>query len=409
MTHKLVAASAAALCLALPSGASAGFVEPATVLWSHSGEPGGYFGWAVAELGDVDGDGVQEAIVAEPFAHGTEGTTWVFSGRTGAQLYELRGQENDNQGAAVANAGDTDGDGVDDIISGASGYTGTEPGRAYLYSGATGALLHVWNGRRGGDALGYAVSAAGDVDRDGRGDVLVGAPFNDAGGQNAGRAYIYSGRTYELLRKLSTNHRGDQFGSAADLSPDVTGDGRPDFIVGAVGAKRAYVIASSSGRPVLTLHGSPGALKFGNFFTAAVGDLNGDGVSDFYAADYGATDNGPASGFAGTYSGSDGSLLHGWFGDNPGDGMGPGREAGDVDGDGVNDLAVGSYQYGTDDAGRITIFSGATGETLRTLTSTTPNENLGFDALGLGDVNGDGRPDLLAAAAEGDTVYMVGG
>ena len=60
-------------------------------------------------------------------------------------------------------------------------------------------------------------------------------------------------------------------------------------------------------------------------------------------------------------------------------------------------------------AGRIDIFSGATGAPLRTITSTTAGENLGFDAVGVGDVNRDRRPDLLASAAEGDTVYMVAG
>jgi hypothetical protein len=55
------------------------------------------------------------------------------------------------------------------------------------------------------------------------------------------------------------------------------------------------------------------------------------------------------------------------------------------------------------------IFSGATGDALRTITSTTPRENLGFDTVGLGDVNGDGLPDLLVSAATGQAVYVVAG
>jgi FG-GAP repeat protein len=103
-------------------------------------------------------------------------------------------------------------------------------------------------------------------------------------------------------------------------------------------------------------------------------------------------------------------VLHSWLG-APGAGLGPGRGAGDVNGDGVNDLAVGSYTSsdGAPQAGRIDIFSGATGAPLRTITSTTAGENLGFDAVGVGDVNRDRRPDLLASAAEGDTVYMIAG
>ena len=132
---------------------------------------------------------------------------------------------------------------------------------------------------------------------------------------------------------------------------------------------------------------------------------------DIYGGDYGAVDNGPASGFAGVYSGRDGTLLRSWFGAEPGAGLGPGRGAGDVDGDHVRDLAVGSYQSdeGAPDAGKIELYSGATGAKLRTITSTTAGENLGFDAVGVGDVNRDHRPDLLASAAEGDTVYMIAG
>jgi hypothetical protein len=91
--------------------------------------------------------------------------------------------------------------------------------------------------------------------------------------------------------------------------------------------------------------------------------------------------------------------------------MGPGRGAGDVDGDRRPDIAVGSYTSsdGAPKAGRIDIFSGRTGRTLRTITSTTANQELGFDAVGVGDVNRDGRPDLLASAANGDTVYMIAG
>jgi hypothetical protein len=128
-------------------------------------------------------------------------------------------------------------------------------------------------------------------------------------------------------------------------------------------------------------------------------------VADFYAGDYAAQGG---NGFAGVHSGRDGSLIHGWPG-GPGDGTGPGREAGDVDGDRRIDLAVGSYTAGPTDAGRVDVRSGRTGRVLRTITSTTAGENLGFDAVGVGDVNRDRRIDLLLSAAEGDTVYLVAG
>src|SRR5262245_32191936 len=101
-----------ALALAAPATAAANdaFVENVKVLREWHGEPGGYFGWAVAELEDVDRDGVTDWISGEPYAAGG-GITWVISGRTGRALHRLQGQAGDQQGYAIADAGDTDRDG----------------------------------------------------------------------------------------------------------------------------------------------------------------------------------------------------------------------------------------------------------------------------------------------------------
>ena len=113
--------------------------------------------------------------------------------------------------------------------------------------------------------------------------------------------------------------------------------------------------------------------------------MNHDHVPDVYGADYGADDHGLDGGFAGVYSGRDGTLLRSWTG-AAGDGLGPGRSAGDVDRDHTPDLAIGSYTNsdGGTHAGKIDLFSGRTGAKLRTITSTTAEENLGFDAVGVG-------------------------
>jgi hypothetical protein len=150
---------------------------------------------------------------------------------------------------------------------------------------------------------------------------------------------------------------------------------------------------------------------FGNFFVAGVGDVNGDGTPDIYAADYGDTTLGPGTGRAAVFSGIDGSQLLSWTGSAAGEGLGPGREAGDVNGDGRIDLVIGSYNSsdGAPSAGKVQVFSGADGSLLRTITSTTPGEQLGFDAVGVGDQNGDGIPDLLVSAASGETVYLIAG
>jgi hypothetical protein len=411
-----LAAGAAGLVAVLAPGAAAtetdAFVEPVDVLHTLSGTtPGAAYGWAVSELGDVDGDSKMDLVVGEPFTTG--GTTYVYSGRTGALLYRLDGAPGDQQGYAIADAGDTDGDGVPDIVSGAPG---VGRGSAYLYSGATGRLLHTFSRGRNGDFFGAAVAGAGDVNRDGHADVLVGAPLNDGSGPDAGRAYVFSGRTYKLLRKLHAGDEGDFFGSATDWSADLNADGRPELIVGAqnggptTGGK-TYVFSARNGRTLFTMTPPASAVEFGSFFVAGVGDVNGDGTGDVYAADYADGSLGPGTGRAAVHSGADGTELQSWTGSEAGEGLGPGREAGDVDGDGLVDLAIGSYTSsdGAAQAGKVEIFSGVDGSLIRRITSTTPFENLGFDVVGVGDLSGDGIPDLLISAASGDRVYVVAG
>jgi hypothetical protein len=390
-----VALATLGLALAAPAAAAAdnGFVQHVHVLRTWHGEPNGYLGWAVSELHDVDRDHVTDLIFSEPSTP-DGGRTWVYSGRTGRLIYRLPGGLGDDQGYAIADVGDTNGDGVHDIISGAPSQTGGGPGRAYLYSGRSGRLLHTFTGDAAGDQFGSAVSSAGDQNRDGYADVLVGA-------QGANAAYVLSGRTYELLRRYD-GEPGAGLGAGADRA------GRRRLIVGALtegGTGGAHVF--SGARELFSLAPPPGARRFGQFFVAGIGRVDGDRIPDLYAGDYAAQGG---NGFAGVYSGRDGSLIHGWPG-GPGDGTGPGREAGDVDRDGRTDLAVGSYQAGdgAPTAGRVDVRSGRTGAVLRTITSTTEGENLGFDAVGVGDVNHDRRLDLLVSAAEGDTVYLIAG
>jgi FG-GAP repeat protein len=402
---------------AAPGAAGAGtFVQPATVLHTFTGPApgaGGYFGWAVSELRDVDHDGVTDIIIGEPeLTAAGGGRTWVYSGRTGRLIYRFHGVGSDAQGYAIADAGDVNGDGVSDIVTGAPG-DGTDEGRAYLYSGATGKLIHRFSGFANGDSFGAAVSSAGDMNGDGRADLLIGAPGSGATGSAPGHAYVFSGRRFGRLRTLTAGNAGDSFGSGTDWTADVNRDGVPDEIVGAkdAGPERrgaAYVFSGRSGKRLYRIDPPASADSFGSFFVAGVGDTNGDRIPDLYVADYNDSANGTASGRAAVYSGNDGHQLQEWLGGD-GDGLGPGREAGDVNGDGRVDLIVGSYTSsdGASQAGKTQVFSGANGSLIRTLTSTTENENFGFDAVGIGDTNHDGRIDYLVSAANLDTVYVI--
>jgi len=400
------------------AAASGTFVEPVTLLHTFEDPtPGveGFFGWEVAALGDVDQDGVQEAIISE--IDTDTGTTYVHSGASGRLIYQLDGAESELHGYAIADAGDVNGDGVSDILSGAPSSAGHRaPGRLYLYSGKTGARLHTFAGETANDFFGFDAAGVGDVDRDGRPDILVSAAFADGVGTNSGRAYVYSGRTFELLRTLEAERAGDLFGSAVGSSADLSGDGIPDLVLGArhAGTDRrgeAYVFSGRTGERLLELTAPPTGVDFGYFFATGVGDVDGDATPDIYVADFRDTSRGPATGRAAVYSGVDGSEIRVFVGSAHHEGLGPGRGAGDVNGDGRPDLAVGSFMSsdGADEAGQVEIYSGADGSLLRRITSTTPDEQLGFDAIGFDDVNGDGVPDLLASAANGDTVYLIAG
>ena len=422
MTGRLMCAAATGALLiagAGPSDAATGFVEPDVhVLQAFHDAPTTYFGWAVSELGDPSRDGGAKAIIGDPVGTGaSSGAATVWDPRSGKQKYLFTGAPGDQLGYAVADALDVDGDKVHDIVVGAPG---NGPGYADVYSGRTGRLLLHLTGQLPGETFGAAVASAGDVNRDGRADLLVGAPGGLHGTDRTGRAYVFSGRTGALLRVLATGTVGDRFGAATDWTADVNGDHVPDQIVGApdAGGGRAgaaYVFSGRNGRLLRTIAAGPSGGDLGWFFVAGVGDVNGDGVPDIYAGDFddvagGLDGSGNPAGRAAVYSGADGHELWSFTG-AAGDGAGPGREAGDVNHDGVTDIAVGVYtsSAGGPFAGGVVLLSGRDGHRLRTITSSTAGEDFGFDAVGIGDVNNDGQPDLLASAASGASVYVIAG
>lgn len=409
-----VAFSLAGLNSGAPPCLAAGtFVEADVTLIRTFTAAGGNFGWAVAELQDISNppDGVTDIII--PALGGAR--VFVYSGATGAVLHTFIKPGTDGNGSygnAVADAGDVNNDSIHDIVVGSPGGTisGTNPGKAYVYSGADGSLLFTLIGEVQRDSFGSGVGGAGDVNGDNHDDILVGASTNDASGVDSGRAYIFSGLDGSLIRTLNSEAAGDGFGSGTAGARDVNGDGVGDQIIGAPGGGtfgRAYVFSGADGSLLFSTNSPPGGGQYGVFFVAGVGDVNNDGRNDVYVGDY-AAQGGRGNAFV--YSGVDGSLIHDFPG-AIGAGVGPGRGAGDVDSDGHDDLIIGHWtsSAGAATAGRAVIYSGATGDPLRTITSTTAGENLGFDAIGVGDTNGDGFIDLLISAASQSRVYLIKG
>lgn len=387
------------------------FLEPdVTVIHTFQGT-GGSFGWAVAQLDDIDNppDGVMDLIIPAP----GQNTVWVYSGQTGAILHVLAAPAGAaNFGNAVGDAGDANGDGVHDIVVGApGGGFGANPGGVYIFSGADGTLLTFAPGESSGDQMGFGVGGVGDVNGDGFDDVVGGAPGHDTVGNNAGRAYVISGLDGSFIHVMDGESAGDGFGIGAAGTGDLNGDGIGDVIVGASNAGangKAYVYSGADGSLLFDTSGEPGASAYGQFFVSGVGDTNNDGTPDVYVGDFASN---AGNGKAYVYSGVDGTPLH-VFPGTSGEGVGPGRGTNaDVNGDGAFDLLIGHWQNdaGGTNAGRVTIRSGTNGTILRTITSTTPTEALGFDAVGIGDVNNDGFTDLLLSAASNNRVYVIAG
>jgi len=378
------------------------FVEDVRIIREWDGEAAqDQFGWIARNLGDVDGDGVADVVTSAPTAGAahTAGRVYVYSTRTGKKLWSADGTEGDQLGTGVEAAGDTNKDGIPDVVAAAPG-----SGYAKIYSGRDGRVLQTLRAEDKQDNFGRHAEGVGDVNGDGCADVIVGAPGNNAAGQGAGRAYVYSGKTGDVLLTLSGERAGDGFGSAV---AGATTKGKLLLIVGAPRAGerhtgRTYVYDALSTKPKFVIEADETGGALGAMFLSVPGDMNGDGVPDVYASDWANTAKGPSTGRAYVHSGADGRHLLTLTGETAGEGFGTSPSvAGDVDGDGFADLIVGAWQYSREaiGAGRAYLYSGKDGRLLKTYTCRIPGDTFGFDAVTLGDVDGDRSADFLITSA----------
>ncbi len=410
---------------------------------TESDQPNARYGGSVATAGDADRDGYSDVIVGAPLYDGLgedSGRAWVYLGSgTGlatTAIWTMSGvNAGDQFGTSVATAGDTDSGGFSDVIIGAPGFDSapmSNNGIAYVYSGTiiAGTAGHPWIaiGTANGGEFGHAVATAGDVNGDGFADVVIGAPLFDSFGIG-GRAYLFLGSLsgprpdYEWTSSLG--QASALYGSSVATAGDVNGDGYSDILVGAPGFDdpldaegTARLYLGSADGPALEEDGrtvsidSLASHQFG-YSVASAGDVNGDGYSDLIVGAPRFTDIavlnfvGAAFVFTGGPYGYSPTPAWSFRSDQPNSQFGAAvASAGDVNGDGYDDVIVGApfYSHGEGEEGRAYVFyGGASGVSLspaRIYESNQNQANLGSSVSSAGDVNSDGYSDVIVGAPQ---------
>ncbi|MGC4024834.1 MAG: Ig-like domain-containing protein [Mesorhizobium sp.] len=414
------------------------------------------FGSSVSSAGDINHDGIADLIIG---AYGTvvgsnssAGEVYVVFGSTdgfgiddghGHKLVDLSGltseygfiiqgaDANAFVGQSVSAAGDVNGDGIDDIIIGASNASyvvfgsetliGTNDGHDRMIlnvNDLTEGKGFILRSFHNGDNFGASVSSIGDFNGDGFDDIIVGASTGDDGGPGAGEAYVIYGSSSGVGTNDGNGHmvfdasdplafgfvilgdeEGDALGSSVSSAGDINGDGIDDLLVGAYHggdgadlAGQAYVIfgnrnifdrPSSNGRTQLdtayltasdgfVIQNAKSSANFGISVSSA-GDINGDGIGDLLVgaafSDADGNDSGAAYVIFGTTTG---------FGTN-------------VDGRKVVNLSNLSATEGFKIQGD------------------SESDNLGYSVAAAGDVNGDGYADLIVGSPYGDDGHADAG
>lgn len=242
------------------------------------------FGTAIAVIGDVDGDAIPDFAVGAPKYNGTgtdNGRVIVFSGDNYFPLYNLTGQPNSEFGAALAGIGDMNGDNIPDFVIGAPGEdtAGTNAGAVYVKSGNNGATIWSSMGSVANGRMGASVAGPGDVDGDGYADVAFGAPGDQSG---KGSVKLVRG-PWGGAPKWTTigANVNDNLGACVLAAGDLNRDGKGDLLVGATNAisnaGQVFVLHGNTGTVALTpAVGNGSGDKYG-LTAAAMGDVDGDG------------------------------------------------------------------------------------------------------------------------------------
>jgi hypothetical protein len=404
--------------------------------WVEEGDQADcYFGGATTTAGDVNGDGFSDLLVTAFRYNGAYprcGRASVYLG-SGDGPRETPGwvvesnQASAYFGTSVANAGDVNGDGYDEIIVGAPNYDNgeTNEGAAFLFlgHGAGASVLPDWwaESNQASASFGTSVAGAGDVNGDGYDDVIVGAPNYDGTFSNEGKAFLWFGTPGGAPMGTPANAAWSCAGGVANAGAgysvasagDVDGDGFADVIVGMPGFTngqsmegKAAVYEGSATGPSGTANWSTEsnqANALAGFTVAGAGDVNADGFCDvLVGAPYWDTstftDEGIAWFFYGSSSGVRSPYVWMWKGnqDNAHCGWSV-AGAGDVNGDGYSDMVMGvpDARYGLPAIPGIVVAYGAASGPFTMTTLIDSGGNYGYSVASAGDVDGDGYSDIV--------------
>jgi Putative Ig domain/FG-GAP repeat len=420
----------------------------------------------VSTAGDMNGDGKADLALGAGSSFNSGNVVFVIFGQSsfpaafnlttlnGTNGFVVTSSPSSCFGCAVGTAGDVNGDGKDDLVVGAPGWSNGYPGAAYVIFGQSNFpssfSVDTLNGTNGfvingdTDRLGWSVNTAGDINGDGKADLVLGAP--ETYSNREGAAYVIFGQSsfppsFNVSTLNGTNgfvvnglDSRSRLGSSVSTAGDINGDGKADLVLGAPSWQgnggRTYVIFGQSSFPpsfdLFTLNGTNGFWvgvispvdRFG-FSVSAAGDVNRDGKDDLVLGDpeaYGSRGGAyvifgqnsfPSSFNLSTLNGANGFVVYGIEPDSCSFGFSV-SAAGDINKDGKADIVVGGWCFDPTGAAyvifgqssfppsfNISTLNGTNGFIVKGISR---GDGLGESVSTAGDMNGDGKDDLVLAA-----------
>jgi FG-GAP-like repeat/FG-GAP repeat len=357
-------------------------------------------------VGDIDKDGVSDLVIFYPGANTPNGpltsSVVVYSGRDGRELFRMLGKKS-NYPLSVAGVGDVNRDGIPDVAVGGQGTLSA--GNVTVLSGKDGSVLRFWSETHPNAYMGYSLASAGDLNRDGYADVLVGYFFGTlfdprAPRKISGEVRVYSGKDGKVLLRYVDgldNHVGFSVANAGDIDRD----GYEDYYAAGI-AGPIYLISGKTGKLLRTIDEPKSVAKeFGTHKAFAnIGDVDRDGVPDLGWSGFRSSPTASNTGMFLVISNKSGALLHTIVGKALDYMGGFAVGLGDIDKDGYADFATSSGQAHTTSTktGFVTGYSGKTGKEIFRFYGEHPNQNFGSGAVLLNDMTGDGKPEIAIAS-----------